>query len=928
MKKTFISLLLSIFITSVSIAQLITADPAFPTENDQVVITFNSSLGSGGLAGFTGDMYAHTGVITSNSSSGSDWKYVKAGWTENIPECKLTMVGDDLWELTIGPSVRDYYGVPTNETILQMAFVFRSADGSLVGKTETGGDIFYDVYASGLNILITIPEQRPYIVELNDNILVEGNSIGADSTFIFLDGDMIYADTGSTFSTNITATDYGKHWVVATATDENDTVIDSIYYYVRQEPVVEELPPGIAEGINYTGAESATLCLVAPEKEFIFVIGDFNDWEIDDEYEMKITPDGQRFWLELSNLEQVKEYVFQYFIDGSVKVGDPYSEKVSDPWNDKWISNTTYPDLIEYPTGKTNGIATVIQTSQVPYQWQINDFQNPDVTDMVIYELLVRDFIATHDFATLIDTLDYLERLGINVIELMPNSEFEGNSSWGYNPNYYFAPDKYYGPKNTLKAFVDECHERGIAVFMDLVLNHAYGTNALAMMYWNGELNRPAANNPWFNEQSNFLNPDAQWGNDFNHESLYTQQFVDSINSYWINEYNIDGFRFDFTKGIGNNIKGNGDPWGSKYDADRIALLKRMADKIWEQKSDATIIFEHLAENSEEKELANYGILMWGNLNHNYNEATMGYNSGGQSDFSWISYKKRGWNNPHVVGYMESHDEERLMFKNLEYGASSGDYSVKDLATALKRQELAANFFFTIPGPKMIWQFGERGYDVSIEYNGRLGEKPPRWDYLEDWRRRNLMYIYSALIDLKKNEDAFSTTDFSLDLYYALKKIKLNSTDMSVVVLGNFGIEEGDINPDFHFTGTWYNYWTGDSIEVANVSETIPLQAGEYKLFTSKKLSKPELVGISDIGSTQNINILYPNPVFNALTITNTEDVEQINIYNLLGVVVYSELGNRSIHTNINTQDFKPGYYFVQLISNSGKSVTKKFIKK
>jgi len=925
MKKGLVSLLLSIFITSAIQAQLITVDPAFPTEDDQVILTFNSSLGSGGLAGYTGDMYAHTGLITSNSSSGSDWKYVKAGWGENIPDCKLTMVGNDLWELNIGPSIKDYYGIPSDETILQMAFVFRSEDGSQTGKTEEGGDIFYDVYESGLNILITSPEESPYIAELNDDILVEGNSSDADSTFLYLDGELIYAETGNTFSTNIVADTYGKHWVVATAKDESETVSDSIYFYVRQEPVIEELPEGIIDGINYLDEQTVILSLVAPEKEYIFVLGDFNNWEIANEYEMKITPDGVRFWVELSGLEPGKEYVFQYFIDGTIRVGDPYADKVSDPWNDKWISNSTYPELIDYPEGKTTGIATVLQTNQEPYEWQINDFENPDVTDLVVYELLVRDFLAAHDFETLIDTLNYLERLGVNAIELMPNNEFEGNSSWGYNPNYYFAPDKYYGQKNDFKAFVDECHARGIAVFMDLVLNHSYGTNAMAMMYWNGELNRPAANNPWFNEQSNFTNPDAQWGNDFNHESLYTQQLVDSINSYWINEYHIDGFRFDFTKGFGNNIKGSNDPWGGLYDADRIALLKRMADKIWEEKSDVAVIFEHLSDNNEETELANYGILLWGNLNYNYNQATMGY---GDSNFDWISYKKRGWNQPHVVGYMESHDEERLMFKNLEYGASNSDYSVKDLSTALKRQELAANFFFTIPGPKMIWQFGERGYDVSIEYNGRVGEKPPKWEYMDDWKRKNIYYVYSALIDLKKEEDVFRTTDYSLDLNNFLKKIRLNSDDMSTVVLGNFGIQEGNINPNFYTTGTWYNYWTGDSLDVTNVTELITLQAGEYRLYTSKKLTKPDLVGVDNPESSQNSSVLYPNPVNETLTISNTSNVKQVSIYNLLGAVVYSELHTNNSEIRINTNKFKPGYYFAKLITKTGEITTKKFIKK
>jgi hypothetical protein len=248
---------------------------------------------------------------------------------------------------------------------------------------------------------------------------------------------------------------------------------------------------------------------------------------------------------------------------------------------------------------------------------------------------------------------------------------------------------------------------------------------------------------------------------------------------------------------------------------------------------------------------------------------------------------------------MESHDEERLMFKNLEHGASNGNYNIKDLPTALKRQELAANFFFTIPGPKMIWQFGERGYDVSIDFNGRLGEKPPKWNYLQDWRRRNLMYVYSALIDLKKNEDVFSTNDYSLDLYSALKKIRLNSTEMSVVVIGNFDTEEGEINPEFYFTGTWYNYWTGDSIVVTNVNETIKLQAGEYRLYTSKKLTKPDLVNINNIESSKNTNILYPNPVLEILTITNTKDIEQISIYNLMGLIVHKSSNHNSININI-----------------------------
>ena len=101
--------------------------------------------------------------------------------------------------------------------------------------------------------------------------------------------------------------------------------------------------------------------------------------------------------------------------------------------------------------------------------------------------------------------------------------------------------------------------------------------------------------------------------------------------------------------------------------------------------------------------------MLWGNSNYNYNEATMGYHDSGKSNFSWMSYQERGWDAPHVMGYMESHDEERLMAKNLAYGNSNGSYDITDINVALKRIQLAAAFFFTIPGPKIIWQFGQIG---------------------------------------------------------------------------------------------------------------------------------------------------------------------------------------------------------------------------
>ncbi len=915
-------------------AQVITADPPFPTANGQVVITFDATQGSGGLAGYSGTVYAHTGVITNQSTSGSDWKYVKADWGVNIPDCKMVKIGNDLWQLTISPSIRDYYGVPANETIEKMAFVFRSeseVNGQwLEGKTETGGDIFYDVSTSGLNVQFTLPAQFPLIVEENDIVNIAGNSSDADSTLLFVDNVKVYSTTSNSFSYTLTATGGGTHWVKAEAINSTTSVADSFYYYVRRPVTVAERPDGVVDGINYIDASTVVLSLYAPEKNYVFAIGDFNDWQVNDEGYMNQTPDGKHFWIQISNLTPKKEYVFQYFIDGQIRIGDPYADKVSDPWNDQYISNETYPNLIQYPAGKTSGIATVLQTDQDPYPWQNTGFTPPVKEHLTVYELLIRDFVEKHDFSTLKDTLDYLQRLGINAIELMPVSEFEGNSSWGYNPNYYFAPDKYYGPKDTFKAFVDECHSRNIAVIMDMVLNHAYNTNPMAMEYWDAENNRPAANNPWFNTTS--PNPDYSWGNDFNHESPQTQAFVDTVNRYWMREYHIDGFRFDFTKGFTNTP---GD--GSGYDQSRINILERMASKIWEDKPNAMVILEHFTANSEETILSNYGMMLWGNSNYNYNEATMGYFDNNKSDFSWISYKKRGWSQPNVMGYMESHDEERLMFKNITYGNGDGSYQIKQLPTALKRMELAGAFFFTIPGPKMIWQFGERGFDYSINWpcmdgSCRTDPKPSRWDYLDDPNRKHLYFTWKALIDLKDTLSLFETSNYDMNVSTPQKRIRLTSPSLSMVIIGNFDVKEGSINPDFYSTGKWYDYLSGSEIEVTNIADPITLQAGEFRIYTDKKLNTPDYLSVNE-NSTNNETLkvtVFPNPSGNETTLNlSLLSSQQISVglFDLQGKQIrniFSGKQNYGTHLfKINVNNLTKGLYLIFVKGEKGQTVTK-----
>lgn len=902
-------------------SQVITTDPVFPKIDNSVIIYFDATKGNQGLKDYTGDIYAHTGVITDQSTSSTDWKYEIATWTTNTEKAKLTRISSNLYSLTISPNIKEFYGVPDNEKVLKIAFVFRNSDASKTGREADLSDIFTNVYENGLNLKISAPENN-HIVLLEDTIEINAISDLSDSLFLYIDDILITKEPGNLLNYKHVENATGLHNLRVIARNETDTISDSLTFFVRQEVNEFELPSGWVQGINYLSEDSVGLVLFAPHKEFVFVVGDFNNWQLNEIYNMNRTPDSLYYWLSLGGLNPNQEYIFQYYIDGQIKIADPYTEKTSDI-NDKWISADTYPGLIEYPAEKTSGIASVLQTNQAEYEWKNTSFNCPPNEKLIIYEILIRDFLVNHDYKTLIDTLDYLDSLGITAIELMPVSEFEGNESWGYNPSFYFAPDKYYGPKNDFKAFIDTCHGRGFAVILDMVLNHTYGQSPMVQMYFDpsaGDYGQPSPQNPWYNKQS--PNTNYSWGYDFNHESIYTQQFVDSVNRYWMEKYNIDGFRFDFTKGFTNTV---GDGWS--YDASRITILKRMADKIWEIKPKALLILEHFTTNTEEKELADYGLLIWGNLNGQYTQASLS----GTSDLSSASYKYRGWNSPNLVAYMESHDEERIMYKNLTIGPSYSNYNIKDFNTALKRIELIANFFIPIPGPKMIWQFEELGYNISIDYDCRVCNKPIHWEYYDNVSRKKLYDVFKNLNQLKQKYPVFSTNNYSISQEGKAKSINLYNSEMNVVIIGNFDLTSLFVNTNFPKTGYWHEYYSGDSLNITNTQEMILLNAGMYKLYTDVRIKKRDnAVGIDDKNDfIENSLIVYPNPssgIFYVETNSSLNQMYDLKVFNMNGQAIYSETGRTSEFIEIDISAVTTGLYFYNLVIDK-KRYTGKLIK-
>ncbi|GAA4324592.1 hypothetical protein GCM10023149_26300 [Mucilaginibacter gynuensis] len=592
-----------------------------------------------------------------------------------------------------------------------------------------------------------------------------------------------------------------------------------------------DLPAGAKDGVTFINdGKSAIFNLYAPGKAKVSVIGDFNNWSAT-ATPMKKTTDGNRWWVQVDNLDANTEYAYQYLVDGDIRVADPYTEKILDPDNDKYIPGTVYPNLKAYPTGKTNSIVGVMQANQPAYTWKANNFTRPAKNNLVIYELLVRDFVATHSYQTVIDSLDYFTRLGINAIELMPVNEFEGNESWGYNPSFYFAPDKYYGTKNDLKAFVDACHQKGIAVILDMVLNHSFGSSPMVRMYFDQSASKPTASSPWFN-----VNPTHPFnvGYDFNHESAATKYFSKNVMGFWLKEYKIDGYRFDLSKGFTQkNNPDNVDAW-SAYDASRVAIWKDYNAYIKSVDPNAYVILEHLGSNEEEKELAADGMMLWNNVNYAFNEANMGWI--GTSDLSRLAFGNHTFTQPDgLVSYMESHDEERIIFKSITYG-NTGGYNARPLATALKRAEMSTAFLMTAPGPKMLWQFGELGYDISIDQNGRTGNKPILWNYYSVPERKALYKAYAKYIKMKLNNPVFTTANMSYTLTGAVKDVTLNGSGIDVEIVGNYDVTAQSASIKFAKAGTWYDYVTGATLTVPATPYTVTLNPGEYHIWSSTKL--------------------------------------------------------------------------------------------
>ena len=746
MKRLFTTFSFVLF-TLLLVAQVTTDPNPVPVgHTGKVIITFDPTGGNGGMIGAT-KCYAHTGLITSASTSDSDWKNVIGSW-RGATQPQLTATNDGKWQLTID-NIFTFYGVPESTNIKKLAFVFHDGPGGKKEGKAASGDIF----------VVLGEATAPDIWEA-----VEGVT-----------------------------------------------------------PTTKARPAGVSNGIYY-GADgtSVTLCTYAASKteaaKRVFLLGDMTDWKLSKDYQLY--KDGNYFWITLTGLTKGKEYRFQYAVeraDGVRKqICDIYSEKVLHP-EDQYEPKKVDPTLISYPTkGADGGYVTVIRPGKAEYAWSdaTLNFKRPNKENLIIYEAWVYDYTAARTFKGLMNRLDYIQNLGVNAIELMPVSEFEGNISWGYNPTLYFAVDKTYGKPEDLKALIDECHKRGIAVILDMVFNHTKGMNPMAKLYPYGN---DLQYNPWFS--TNPPEGDNGYGEEWNHDFGPAHEMFTRAFAYWLKEYKIDGYRLDLSHGLCGNTN------------NAVSNLKDYYQNgVQATSPGAYMILEHWGNGQDQ--LIKDGMQCWtGNVITNaYCQTAMGWLKDGDG-FD-------GANRAGYVSYAESHDEERMQYKAKTYG--NGDLQTNEAARLGRVAENVA-FNVLLKGAHMLWQFEEIGYDISIDHNGRTGTKPnpTAKGYFKQAERIDAFTKCAQVITLRTQlmPDAFTgTPTVSIGSGKALRTIQWGS---NVFVAANFDVSSNQAvsMP----SGTWYDYQEGGNRSTAS---TCVLKPGELKVFTGQQTKAPTFTDI------------------------------------------------------------------------------------
>ncbi len=528
----------------------------------------------------------------------------------------------------------------------------------------------------------------------------------------------------------------------------------------RKKASVMAAPDGLMLGAVARGDGKCTFALYAPGKQQVALVGDFNDWN-DSADPLRVTDEGV-WWIE-KQLDH-GTYGYKFVVDGA-EIVDPYARRLS-------------PDATPQ-----------VVVGAEDYHWGDDGWDRPPFHDLVIYELHVGDFNAPFTFASVREKLPYLRDLGINAIELLPVMGFGGKPGWGYDPRFFFAPEQTYGSPEDLKALIDAAHQHGIAVILDVVFAHTAPDHPFAQLY-------PIEESPWYG--GNDMSEPNQFGfPKLDHTRPATKAFVRDVQNFWINEYHVDGFRYDYTLGIGYNL------------VDGVSYLTHSA-------REAMPNLYLIAEQSPEKpEIVRENDLdaAW-HVRFSYAARAL-LREGTYHDWDWnngdqwlgvLDAYAQGYTSPaQMVNYLESHDEPRITHEVMTAGM--------DEEAARHKSALGATLLLTAPGVPMLYHGQEWGEATpkTTDHN------PLHWEALDSDASLGLKTHYQTLIGLRRDHPALRAANIAIDHCSAEQKTlvyhRWNDEGDEVVVALNFSPAEQQVEVPFPSSGRWRDIISGDELD-------------------------------------------------------------------------------------------------------------------
>jgi len=496
-----------------------------------------------------------------------------------------------------------------------------------------------------------------------------------------------------------------------------------------------------------------------------------------------------------------------------------------------WIID---PYAREFGEGKMSSITLGYKD----YEWSENetDWKTPGLRELVVYELMLSEFAGGLDAA--ISKLDYLQDLGINCIEVMPVSNVADVVNWGYWPIGYFGVDERFGNRKNFQKLVDEAHQRGIAIIVDLVYGHTSDDFAYAYVY-----NALGRENPFIGDFEQ-----NQFGQSTDFRKQLTRDYFFSVNNLLLDKCHIDGFRYDCVpeyydgpmgKGYADLVystymlvkENNGQGYWQRFFRGNEVNLIQCAEYIDDPK--------HILEKT-------YSNCAWQNVtlglaaNLAQNPSTANIEALGRDGFGLEGFPAEIVHNSDTIAkapfqYLENHDQPRFIC-NFDPALNTNDLTAEadrwDYWFKLQPYLIG---IFTAKGIPFLWQGQEfcENYFIPQTGFGRVKMfRPVRWDYFYDQPGRNIIRLVRALIKLRNGSNALKYGEhyFYNDYYFLAKKLLLfhrkYNNEFTLVAL-NFGDMDQEVFFKFETTGDYIERLI-QAIDNKIVSFSIP-SAGEMK---------------------------------------------------------------------------------------------------